>query len=378
MKKAVIAGFTCLDMTPLFPKQQKREAHELFVPGKLLRMEGVQITCGGAVPNTGLAMKLLGTDVQLMGKIADDAFGRIILNTFQKYGYDGSKDMIIAKEGTTGYSLVLSPPGIDRIFLLSAGINDTFGYEDLDYASIAKATLFHFGYPPHLRRMYLNDGEELKRIFAKVKSLGCMTSLDMAAVDAASEAGRADWEKILTKVLPYVDFFVPSVEELCFMLDPNRHAHWLRRAANRDVTEILNIQKDIKPLADKVSAMGAKILLIKCGAPGLYYRTASADSLAAIESKANISLAGWANQEGFEPSYQPDILVSGTGAGDTTIAAFLSAMLQEYSFHECLRLATATGASCVTAYDALSGLKTFAELKEKMANGWEKLSKPLT
>lgn len=39
---------------------------------------------------------------------------------------------------------------------------------------------------------------------------------------------------------------------------------------------------------------------------------------------------------------------------------------------ECLQLATATGASCVAAYDALSGLKSFEELKEKIQNGWEK------
>ena len=50
--------------------------------------------------------------------------------------------------------------------------------------------------------------------------------MDMAAVDADSEAGRADWEAILKRVLPYVDFFVPSVEELCFMLDRPRYESW--------------------------------------------------------------------------------------------------------------------------------------------------------
>lgn len=36
-----------------------------------------------------------------------------------------------------------------------------------------------------------------------------------------------------------------------------------------------------------------------------------------------------------------------------------------------VKLAAAEGASCVEAYDALSGLRTIEELREKIANGWE-------
>ena len=36
-----------------------------------------------------------------------------------------------------------------------------------------------------------------------------------------------------------------------------------------------------------------------------------------------------------------------------------------------VKLAAAEGASCVEAYDALSGLRTMEELKEKIADGWE-------
>ena len=64
--------------------------------------------------------------------------------------------------------------------------------------------------------------------------------------------------------------------------------------------------------------------------------------------------------------------MSGTGAGDTSIGAFLTATLDGYSLEEALRLATATGASCVEAYDALGGLKSFDELKRKIEAGWKK------
>ena len=64
--------------------------------------------------------------------------------------------------------------------------------------------------------------------------------------------------------------------------------------------------------------------------------------------------------------------MSGTGAGDTSIAAFLTAITDGYTPEDALHLAAGTGASCVAAYDALSGLKSFEELKKKMDAGWEK------
>ncbi|MFR6330184.1 MAG: hypothetical protein ACLUOI_15995 [Eisenbergiella sp.] len=71
---------------------------------------------------------------------------------------------------------------------------------------------------------------ETVRIMKKAKEMGCATSLDMAAVDSESDAGKADWKEILRNTLPYVDFFVPSAEELCYMLDQERFALWQERA----------------------------------------------------------------------------------------------------------------------------------------------------
>ena len=65
-------------------------------------------------------------------------------------------------------------------------------------------------------------------------------------------------------------------------------------------------------------------------------------------------------------------MLSGTGAGDTSIAAFLTSMLEGDSMEECMHLAAAAGASCVAAYDALSGLKPLDELRKKIASGWKK------
>ncbi|MDV3427087.1 MAG: carbohydrate kinase family protein [Bacillota bacterium] len=369
-KKIVAAGHICLDITPVFSIKEVKKINQVLIPGKLVQMKEADVHTGGSVANTGLAMKIFGADTKLIGKIGKDPFGELILNILKKY--DASEGIIISEDTSTSYSIVLSPPGIDRIFLHNPGANDSFSYEDLDFDAIKDYSLFHFGYPPIMKNMYKENGKELVQIFKKADELGMATSLDMAAVDESSESGKADWEAIIKNVIPYVDFFMPSIEELGYMLDRPRYEEWLERAQGVDITTVLSISKDVKPLADKLISLGAKVIVIKCGATGIYYKTADKEKINIIESKLKFSFENWEDKEGFEESYKPKEVLSATGAGDTSIAAFLTAMLDGYSLEKCLQLAAAAGASCVSAYDALSGLEPFDKLLGKIENGWEK------
>lgn len=370
-KKAIVAGHICLDITPVFAgKGHITQIGELLKPGQLIHMEGADVHTGGAVANTGLAMKLLGADVSLMGKIGGDAFGEMVQNVLCKYGAE--RELIVVPDEATSYSVVLAAPGLDRIFLHDPGANDTFSSADIAEEPLKEAALFHLGYPPLMRSLYRDGGRELIGILERVKQAGAAISLDMAAVDPASEAGQADWREILRQAMPYLDFFVPSVEELCFMLDRARFEDWKARAKVGDVTQVLDWQEDVRPLAQQCMEWGAKVLLIKCGAPGLYYRTADRARLEGISPRIALDAAGWAGREGFERSYVPERVLSGTGAGDTSIAAFLTAMLEGSTLEECMHLAAATGACCVAAYDALSGLRPLGELREKIRQGWNK------
>lgn len=382
MKKVVVAGHICLDITPVFSSDKIQQVEEVLIPGKMIEMKDVDVHTGGVVANTGLGMKILGADVTLMGKVGNDAFGELVLNILSKY--NAAEGMIVSESVDTSYSVVLAMPGIDRIFLHNPGANDTFTREDLDFSLIEKASLFHFGYPPIMKNMYENEGAELVSIFKRVKELGVATSLDMATPDAESRSGKVDWNTIIKNVLPYVDFFVPSIEELGFMINRTGFNEWSLRAKGKDITSVLSVKEDIKPLADRLIAWGAKVILIKCGAPGIYIRTANKEELSKIglftenqqeELTSQFTcheLEQWADLEWFEESYEPSKVLSGTGAGDTSIAAFLTAMLKGFSPQKCLQLATATGASCVEAYDALSGLRSFDELNKKIESGWKK------
>lgn len=368
MKKIIAAGHICIDITPIFKDSEAKDIGSVLKPGKLIQTGKANVSTGGAVANTGLAMKKLGANVSLMGKVGRDEFGDMICEILKKY--DAESGMIRSEEVSTSYSVVLAIPGIDRIFLHNPGANDTFCADDVKDESLEGASLFHFGYPTLMKSMYENDGEELVSLFKKVKNKGIATSLDLSAVDSDSEAGKVNWELILAKVIPYVDFFVPSVEELCFMLDRNTFNEWQKRANGQDITDVIDIE-DIIPLANKCLELGAKVLLIKCGAKGMYLRTSDNRCLMSLNETIS-EIGSWGNLNIFEKSYIPEKVLSGTGAGDTSIAAFLISMLNGETPQMCLHLAAGTGASCVEAYDALSGLRSLDELKVKINAGWKK------
>ena len=324
--KVVVAGNVALDITPVFPTEKTYESvTECFVPGKLINVGRAEFSVGGAVSNTGLAMRKLGADVSLMGKIGDDDLGRIVRRIYKEYDAGG---LIVDPTVETSYTVAISAPGIDRIFLHDPAANDTFTCADIREDALEGVELFHFGYPPLMRSMYINDGEELLKIYKMVKSKGILTSLDMAAVDPHAECAKTNWRHLLEQVLPYVDFFVPSLEEILFML-------------GSDFTTA-------KAAANECYRLGAKTVLIKCGPDGLYYKSA--------------------DEEGFQPAFKVPFVASATGAGDTSIAAFLYAILEGKTVSESAAFASAEGACCVTAYDTISGLKTMPELEEMIKN----------
>ncbi len=363
---AVVAGHICLDITPAFDGGRLLPIHKLISPGRVTRVGAADVHTGGCVSNTGLALHRMGVPTRLIAKVGADAFGGLIEELLATEGADAQ--LSVDSGVSTSYSVVLAPPGIDRMFLHNAGANETFGEADVPDALLLGAKLFHFGYPPMMLRLLRDGGAELVRLFARARALGLATSLDMAAFDPASEASSVDWPALFESLLPLVDFFLPSAEELCLMLDPPRYEAWLARAGERDVTDILDMAGDIAPLADRLLAMGTRVAFVKCGARGLYYAVAGAEAIRGIPLP--LDAVSWAGARGFVPSFRPSRVVSATGAGDTCIAAYLASVLEGLDPLRCAERAAATGACCVEAYDALSGLIPLDEIDRRIASGW--------
>jgi len=355
---ALIAGHICLDITPKFSKNLAGIAPgELFIPGKLVNVGESVISTGGAVSNTGIICLKLGVRTALMSKVSADMYGTEIINIVKKYGADTS-GMQVAKGEQSSYTIVISIPGIDRIFLHNPGTNDTFGYADINFNVVKQARLFHLGYPTLMKKLYVNDGAELLKIYKKVKSLGVITSMDMTLPDPASESGKIDWIKILKKVLPYVDIFLPSFEEILYMVDNKKY--WKLRNSSKHADIIKTFTgDDLTVIADTLLNFGVKIIVIKCSDRGLYMKTAQAPA---------ISGAKWQNRELWAPTYKAAKLLSAAGAGDSAIAGFLVAFIKGESMETSLKIANAAGWQNLRAYDTVSGVGTWKETIDMVKN----------
>ncbi len=345
--KAVVAGHVCLDVIPHMDREFD------LLPGRLYEVGSALMATGGVVSNTGVALHLLGIPTVLMGKVGEDSFGKSILEIFEGYSPDLTMGMRIDPRVVSSYSIVINIPGRDRAFLHCPGANHTFGVDDIDYEQTAGAALFHFGYPPLMAATYANDGEQLESMFKRVKEGRTATSLDMAMPDPGSTSGKADWQRILARTLPHVDIFLPSADELLYMID--RDAYGL--GDDLDGARISS-------LGERLLEMGVAIGGVKLGSRGLYFRTADRERLA--KALPFIDAAAWADRELWFPIYKVP-MVGATGAGDTTIAGFLASLLRGLSPEEAGTMANKVGAMNVQAADALSGLRDWETTRATMA-----------
>jgi len=361
----IAAGHICLDVIPTFPEKSMDELN-LLRPGSLNIVGPSVISTGGSVSNTGLALHRLGFPVKLIGRVGKDYFGDILLKRISQYG-NGLADYISSVSNeVTSYSLVINPPGVDRIFYHCPGANDSFNENDITDTALKNASVFHFGYPPVLKKMYRDQGKGLLSILKRAKSFGAITSLDMALPDPSSEAGKLNWPAYMETVSPYLDFFMPSIEELLFMFDRDEYDK-LSSLGGKDPI-IRNVtRKTVNNLTDKILEMGCFGVLVKLGNRGAYLKTGKLNNTI----KESISME-WENVELYTPVFKIKKVKGTTGAGDTTIAGFLGSLYSGLGPKEAVDTAVAVGSSCVEESDAISGIKSWGRTRNRIKKGWEK------
>lgn len=357
------AGHICFDIIPKFRDTGARAIGEILTPGKLVNVGPVATCTGGPVSNTGIGLHKLGMSVRFMTKVGDDAFGVAV--TERLAALAATEGVKVEKGGHTSYTVALAPPGIDRIFLHHPGTNDTFDSRDVDYALVGRARHFHLGYPPLMKALFANEGDELAAIFQQAQQAGATTSLDMSLPDPDSESGRAPWDRILRKTLPHVDIFLPSIEEAVFMTQPERFRQMKAEHGGGELIDYFNAA-DYSELSDRFLAYGSKVVALKSGHRGFYVRTGNAASLAGMGRARPGNMTNWADRELWCPAYHVDPIASATGSGDSSIAGFLAAFLRGETIERTLKYANTVGSLNLTELDALSGLKDWPETTRLM------------
>jgi sugar/nucleoside kinase (ribokinase family) len=357
----IVAGMVGLDLIPALPADA---AGLRFRPGVVVRTGPARIAPGGCVANTGTALHRLGVPVRLLGKIGDDAFGRIVQDLLAGVG---DRPLLVAPGETTAHSFVLSPPGHDRMILNYPGANNTFSADDIADDMLRDALLFHFGYPTAMARMFAESGRYLVELMARARGAGLVTSLDMSYPDPASPGGQADWGQILAATLPQVAVFMPSLAEAVLVLAPHDRAG----GAGKDLSAEQVSAEYISRLGERILAMGAAIAIIKLGTQGVYLRTGTRERLAAAggRSRVPLDLDAWAGRELWANIFEAQVAGT-TGAGDATAAGLLLGLVRGMAPEDTVTAGCAVGGSSVEAADAVSAIGHWDATAARIAAGW--------
>jgi len=371
-KKALVAGTLVLDIIPIFDKESS--ANERVTSGGTVYLNGIQTALGGAVGNTGAALHQLGAEVCLFSRIGGDAFSELTESRLKQTGCRYVVPKV--EEMNTSSSLIIAPPGGDRMILHNRGASQRYAAEDIPEELLTENDLLHFGYPTGMSCMYADQGETLSAIFARAKRLGLGTSMDTSFPGVDTPSAMTDWRVILKKTLPFVDVFLPSYEELVMLLHRDRYLSMREQFPEMRMRDILD-DALVAEMADELLGMGAGMIVIKCGIAGAYFKSAGRARLTQMGKLMPDDLSSWADREVWIPSLYVEHVYSTNGAGDTFVAGFLQGLLLGRTLAQTAGLAAGSAASRLESTSGSAGIPRSPEIEKRLQKGWATETFPL-
>jgi sugar/nucleoside kinase (ribokinase family) len=272
--------------------------------GELVLADQLILTIGGCAANVAVDLVKLGVPARVAGCVGDDVFGRVVAEMLRERGVDVSGLSVKAAKDTS-QTLIVNVKGQDRRFVHTFGANAAFSAADVAPRD-GDGILYLGGY--FLMREI--EGETLAGVFRRARAKGMKTVLDVV-----TPGPRDDYLARLEAVLPQTDVFMPNDHE----------------------ARLITGLDDPLEQAARFCGMGARTAIVTMGDKGSV-------------------LVGDGHRLRAEAYRMP--FVDGTGGGDAFAAGYLAGMLRGWGPEECLRLASAVGASCVRAIGTTAGVFT--------------------
>src|SRR5262245_15259819 len=264
--------------------------------GELVLADRLILTIGGCAANTAVDLRKMEVRSAVVGRVGDDVFGRVVADMLRESGVDVSS--VSARPGSdTSQTLIVNVAGQDRRFIHSFGANVDFRAADIPRALFGRAKVLYLGGYLIMPRL---DPNELAGVFAAARATGMKTVLDVVT------PGPADYLPQLDPVLPHVDVFLPNTDE----------------------ARLIPGEEGPLEQAEFFRARGAKTVGITCGGSG------------SVLVDHGHRLKAGAYPIGY---------VDGSGGGDAFAAGYMVGLLRGLGTVDCLRVASALGASCVRA-----------------------------
>ena len=170
--------------------------------GRLLSTEPLQVTTGGIVNNSGVAMARLGMKVAAFTYVGRDEWARLIRGRLEAEGLDCT-GLLEHPTASTSTTVVLIDPSGERSFAHCVGapklMDRRLFLDHIDLFARSRMTLIgYYSLMPNL------EGD-LPEVLAAIRETGCKTALDCAGSGGSMQP--------LERILPHLDVYVPSHNE---------------------------------------------------------------------------------------------------------------------------------------------------------------------
>lgn len=174
--------------------------------GEVAFVDEIRLCVSGTAGATAVDLAKLGLSTLAVGAVGADEKGDFVLDKLRRYGVDIAGMQRLDGVPTSTTIMNVRSNG-DRPALHMRGAADHFDVPAEAYPSVLDARFVHLGGTGFMRRL---DGEPSRRLLAAAKARGCTTSLDLIGPDADTLA-------LVRPLLPFVDYFMPSIEEARFL-----------------------------------------------------------------------------------------------------------------------------------------------------------------
>ncbi|MBQ7039921.1 MAG: helix-turn-helix domain-containing protein [Clostridia bacterium] len=321
-----IAGTTLVVIVNMIDKYPQKNM--------LVKIKDVSLAVGGCVPNTIINLAKIDPDLFLSayGKIGNDSEGRYVLEQLEKHGVNTSGMKVCTEKLTSKTNVMTEISTGARTFFYLAGAGGEFSAEDVDIDAL-DCEIFHIGYILMLPKLDAEDekyGTKMAKFLHDLQKKGIKTSIDVVS----EEGGR--FAKTVIPALKYCNYVILNEIECCEVAGLD--------ARTKDGALIIdNIRKAMETfmeygVSDKV--------IVHCPEAGF-----------ALNDKKEFTVV---------PSLElPEGFIKGSvGAGDTFAAASLYGIYSSFTDEEILAFASCAAALNLTATDAVSGMKSRAEIEE--------------
>jgi sugar/nucleoside kinase (ribokinase family) len=279
-------------------------------PGGLQILENLQLTTGGNVCNTGVAMAKLGMNVAAAGLVGDDILGAACTARLKEQGLDTSH-IFPDRRAQTSATVVAVEPGGERCFFHVPGVTKLLDADALRrcfpvFATCQYVQIGYLGLLPNLTPQLPALLQEMSTVLPNTK----------IALDTVNPPGPADQ---LWPILPHLDVFCPSRTEAEAL------------SGERDPRQMIKVFRQHMP----AGLIGIKLDTAGC-------------------------ILDDAKQQVTAPIYKVDCKDT-TGAGDTWYAGVLTALIKRMPLAQAAQFANRVAADCCTAYGASAGVRSFDE-----------------